>query len=164
MLSLINRFGKSSRSVGFSANIVVLITVNFSDLTCWAITVKLEPRLYISLWHVTLEPGILRSSCARWHWYVLYRLCFTDPFLILYTTGSSIRVSFPKSIIFTYLYFCRIFLEWRSLCMIPWICRFCNAQTKSKHTPFQCWNETLFWLFLKVFHRQYTPLEAYLAQ
>ena len=41
LLSLINRFGKSGRLVGFSANIVALIKVSFSDLTCWAITLKL---------------------------------------------------------------------------------------------------------------------------
>ena len=106
-----------------------------------------------------LEPGILHSLCARWRWYVLYCLCFRDLFLMLCITRSSISVGFPKSIIFTYLYFRRImFVEWRSWCRIPWLCRFCKSQTKSKHTPFQCWNET------KVFRGQYTPLEAYLAQ
>ena len=41
LFSLINRFGNSGRFVGFSGNIVVLITVSFSDLICWGITLKL---------------------------------------------------------------------------------------------------------------------------
>ena len=41
LLSLINRFGKSGGSVGFSTNIVAHFTVSFSDLTFWAITIKL---------------------------------------------------------------------------------------------------------------------------